>query len=351
MTKVSVVVAVYNTEKYLRESLESVIKQTLNSKGEMEIIIVNDGSTDSSLELIHQIIKEYHLEQSDLIQIINKQNEGTFLSRLDGMAAARGMYVGFMDSDDVCKLDMYERLYEKAIESKADIVDCDYETFEVDIEHTKESDICKSGLEKEKLLSTIDVLESTYYVHTDCVLWQRIYKSDIVKKVVQYIKNLSDYRIRFKGIRNEDNYIFPLFLLYAKTYYRTGLKLHYYRMMSDHSIMKEVKTDFQQKVNHYIVILKAGDFAFELLKSFEYQTNEKLVSAITEYVYWQIRGLFDLFIRHPFRNRIYFKRYQEAFSKAQTLMIIKSYMNNQLNMKLKARVYHFVLLLSCHVFT
>lgn len=351
MIKVSVVVAVYNAEKYLQESLNSIFNQTLNQKNEMEIIIVNDGSKDSSQEMIQRIIKQYHAEHSDLVKLINKQNEGTFLSRFDGMSVARGAYVGFMDSDDICRPEMYEKLYSDAIESGSDIVDCDYETFEIDTEHAQESKICSQGLEKRKLIPVTDVLESTYYVHTDCVLWQRLYKHEVIEHAVDYIKNLPDYRIRFKGIRNEDNYIFPLFLFNSKTYFRTGQKLHYYRMMSDYSIMKAIKTDFEQKIQHYVVILKAGKFAYEMVEKYGYQDNEKLIMAINEYIYWQIRGLFEIFLKNPIKNRQYLKRYQEVFQKDKAIELIHCYIKNHSDMKFKSRFYHMIFILSCNLFT
>ena len=92
MVTLSVIVPVYNTEKYLRECLDSIINQTFR---DIEIICVNDGSTDKSLE----ILKEYALKDNR-IKIIDKKNEGVAVARNEGIRIANGEFVCFMDSDD-----------------------------------------------------------------------------------------------------------------------------------------------------------------------------------------------------------------------------------------------------------
>lgn len=120
--KVSIVMPIYNAEPYLRECLDSVINQTLKN---IEIICVNDGSTDNSLE----IIKEY--AQKDVrIKYIDKPNAGYGQTMNCGIAAAKGEYVGIVEPDDFIKPDMYETLYTKAKELDLDIVKSDYLQFE-----------------------------------------------------------------------------------------------------------------------------------------------------------------------------------------------------------------------------
>ena len=91
--KVSIIVPVYNTEKYVAKTLDSLVNQTLNS---YEIIVVNDGSTDNSQE----IIKEYTKKYPNLIQAYYKENGGLGSARNYGLQYAKGEYVGFVDSDD-----------------------------------------------------------------------------------------------------------------------------------------------------------------------------------------------------------------------------------------------------------
>lgn len=115
MPKVSVIIPVYNTEDYLRKCLDSVCNQTLS---DIEIICINDCSTDSSLE----ILKEYS-SNDNRIKLINfDENKGAAVARNTGINIAQGEYIGFVDSDDYIDLDFYEKLYNKALISKADIV-------------------------------------------------------------------------------------------------------------------------------------------------------------------------------------------------------------------------------------
>lgn len=115
---ISVSVPVYNAEKYLRQSLDSLVNQTLEN---IEIVVVNDGSTDSS----ESIIREY-AERDSRIVLICKENGGSASARLAALEASRGQFFCACDADDWAELDMCEKLYLKAIESDADIVMCDY---------------------------------------------------------------------------------------------------------------------------------------------------------------------------------------------------------------------------------
>ncbi|MBQ0066251.1 MAG: glycosyltransferase family 2 protein [Firmicutes bacterium] len=118
MVKVSIIVPVYNTEKYLRRCLDHLINQTLK---EIEIIIVDDGSTDAST----QIIQEYAQNDSRII-VFHKKNGGQGSARNLGIRNARGEYIGFADSDDYVDQTLYEKLYKKAKEAEAEMVECKY---------------------------------------------------------------------------------------------------------------------------------------------------------------------------------------------------------------------------------
>lgn len=114
MIKVSVIIPVYNTEKYLRRCLDSVCNQILS---DIEIICINDCSTDNSLE----ILREYSAKDERVKVIDFKENKGAAVARNVGIDEAKGEYIGFVDSDDFVDLDFYEKLYTKAIETGADV--------------------------------------------------------------------------------------------------------------------------------------------------------------------------------------------------------------------------------------
>ena len=115
MPKVSVIIPVYNTEKFLRKCLDSVCNQTLQ---DIEIICINDCSTDGSLE----ILREYARKDNRIKLIELLENCGAAKARNIGIDIAEGEYLGFIDSDDYIDLDFYENLYAKAIETSADVV-------------------------------------------------------------------------------------------------------------------------------------------------------------------------------------------------------------------------------------
>lgn len=111
--KVSVIVPIYNVEKYLKKCLTSLINQTLK---EIEIICVNDGSTDNSAKILE------HFAKNDFrIKVISQQNSGLSGARNTGLEIATGEYIGFVDSDDWVDLEFFEKLYITAKENSADI--------------------------------------------------------------------------------------------------------------------------------------------------------------------------------------------------------------------------------------
>ena len=112
--KVSIVVPVYNTEKYLKQCITSLTSQTLE---EIEIIIVDDGSKDECATFCDELARN-----DDRIKVIHKNNEGQGIARNYGIKASVGEYVGFVDSDDYVDLKMYENLYCVAKKNDADIV-------------------------------------------------------------------------------------------------------------------------------------------------------------------------------------------------------------------------------------
>lgn len=116
MPKVSVIIPVYNVEKYLRECLDSIANQTLD---DIQVLMIDDGSTDNSA----QICKEY-ANKYDGFEYHYKENGGTATARNVGLNNAKGEYIGFVDSDDYIEPDMFEKMYCVAQKDDSDIVFC-----------------------------------------------------------------------------------------------------------------------------------------------------------------------------------------------------------------------------------
>ncbi len=118
MPKISIIVPVYNVENYLKKCLDSIVNQTFK---DIEIILINDGSTDNSLNICKEYAKKDHR-----IRLINKPNGGLSSARNVGIDLSTGEYLGFVDSDDWIALNMYEKLYNLCKIFNADISQCKY---------------------------------------------------------------------------------------------------------------------------------------------------------------------------------------------------------------------------------
>ena len=173
MPKVSIIVPVYNVEKYIERCLNSLVNQTLK---DIEIIIVNDGSADGSKGIIQKYLNKYKN-----IVYLEKENGGLSSARNYGIPYAKGEYIGFVDSDDYVELTMYEKMYNKAIEEKSDMVECD---FIWEYPNKKREDIGKIYSSKKEAI-----------VEARVVAWNKIIKKDIIEKT----------KITFpEGLRYED---------------------------------------------------------------------------------------------------------------------------------------------------
>ena len=191
MPKVSVIIPVYNVEKYLRECLDSVINQTLK---DIEIICVNDGSTDNSL----QILEEY-ADKDSRIKIINKDNGGVSSARNAGLDIAQGEFIGFLDSDDYLDLNFYECLYNRANETNSDIVVCEY------MYRFQDNKRGKIFLKVDKNVVTSIMKEKfeCLYLPLYCYVYNKIYKKASIKE--NFVEGLNFEDIYFTTNILSDN--------------------------------------------------------------------------------------------------------------------------------------------------
>lgn len=117
--KVSIIMPVYNVSRYLRNCLDSIVAQTME---DIELIVVNDGSTDDSLS----ILKEYEVQYPEWMHVYTTENRGVSHARNYGIERASGEYLLFVDSDDFVEPEICEKLYEKAAQDNNDVVICRY---------------------------------------------------------------------------------------------------------------------------------------------------------------------------------------------------------------------------------
>ena len=122
--KISVIIPAYNAEKYITRTLNSIISQTYK---ELEILVINDGSTDNTQRIVEDIIK-----QDTRIKLFNKENGGVSSARNLGIEMAQGDYISFVDSDDYIESNMYESLIFTITSQKVDVVRCNYKKLSED---------------------------------------------------------------------------------------------------------------------------------------------------------------------------------------------------------------------------
>lgn len=169
--KVSVIIPVYNCEKYIEECIESLINQTLQ---ECEFIFVNDGSKDKSEE----IIKKY-ADKDERITLINQKNSGVSVARNVGIKKASGEYIGFVDADDYVESNYYEKLYNAAKRNQCEIVICDFKV-EVNGKYNK----FNMPFIKDKVMNKEYIEDKIYpfFIREDSLnaVWNKLYKSSII---------------------------------------------------------------------------------------------------------------------------------------------------------------------------
>ena len=241
--KISVIIPVYNLEKYIKKCLESVVNQTYR---QLEIIIIDDGSTDDSIKIIEEYLKDKR------VKFIKQNKEGVYAARNKAIALATGDYISFVDGDDWLELSAYEKLV-KNIEGE-DLIIFDFDKYD---------DLKNRILEKRKSLKELKNIlneDNQYLIMTyNNEAWNKIYKTS-------YLKN--------------NNFLFPE-ILYEDVVWRietfllaSKIKIldetfYYYRVNRQGSIMQNTKKVINDK---------------EFLNQREraYQENYRLISEFIE---------------------------------------------------------------------
>ena len=168
--KISIIVPVYNVEKYLKRCVYSLLCQDLPSS-EYEIILVNDGSTDNSVSIAKSFANKY-----DNIRLISQENQGLSGARNTGLAYASGEYIFFVDSDDFVKPNIIGKVYNKCIENNLDICFYGYEHLDSDLNVIKLSKpLCKT----DRVYTGFELLHNTNDIGS---VWKCFYSRKLIKE-------------------------------------------------------------------------------------------------------------------------------------------------------------------------
>ncbi|WP_157143437.1 glycosyltransferase family 2 protein [Brachyspira pilosicoli] len=256
MPKVSVVIPIYNVEKYLKKCLDSVINQTLK---DIEIICVNDCSSDNS----ESIIKEYINKDNRVKLINNKNNYGIGYSRNIGIDNSLSDYISFIDSDDFVSENFIEELYSTALKNDADIVFTNnIYTVNEDTNNIKPYYHNRMNIWKKKFNNSYIEGISNFNVNTEekentpeyplVVVWNKLLKKDFLyKKSIRFF----DYRIA-----EDADFFYRILANNPKMYYNNNAKYYYFQRSS--SLMTNIKKDNDMP----IVILEVFENIFNYYK-------------------------------------------------------------------------------------
>lgn len=265
--KVSVIVPVYNAEKYLEEMLRSLKRQTLK---EIEFIFIDDCSSDRSLEMLYDFEKD---DTERVIVIKLDKNEGPGGARNIGLQYASGEYIAFADSDDYMKPEMYETLYNKATEKMYDLVECGY------FNQRKNKDMM---LWSKVMEGKVSFDNRVRMLISGGFLWSKLYKREmLVRTNIQFISKIQYEDVDF------------LNRLYCKVE-SLGIvdkAMYYYRYNLD---------SFTNKGNNFKYLELNNKFSEKYLKNIKAEENYNIFKPALEYVLISI--WFDTFKYYTGKN-------------------------------------------------
>lgn len=227
MPKISVIIPIYNVEKYLARCLDSLVKQTMQ---DIEFILVNDGSTDNSKYIAKQYLEKY----PGKIKYLQKENGGLSDARNFGLKYAKGEYIAFLDSDDYVQKEMYENMYEIAKKNNSDMVECN---FIWEYPNKKIEDIGSRYTNKNEAI-----------VRARVVAWNKLIKR----------QKIEEAKIEFpKGLRYEDvEFFYKLVPYLDKISFDTNCYIHYIQRETSISNTQNIKTKdifevLENVINYY----------------------------------------------------------------------------------------------------
>lgn len=233
--KISVIVPVYNVEKYLDKCLESIIKQTYKN---LEIIIIDDGSTDKS-----GLICDKYTKKDNRIKVIHQENKGLGASRNIGLRMITGDFISFVDSDDFLSLDYFDYLYYLLLKNKADIVCCSIKK--------------KINKNKIKIYDSKEALKKMFLFEIDTCVMSKLYKKEVLKDLkFQEDVIYEDILFTSKAIMNSKKII-------------VSKQLKYYYLIRNDSLSHKKSDREYERINN-IFLLKDIIIKDDLINYYNY---------------------------------------------------------------------------------
>ncbi|MFW6026721.1 MAG: glycosyltransferase family 2 protein [Candidatus Woesearchaeota archaeon] len=269
-SKVSVIIPVFNLEEYLSEGVQSIIDQTLQN---IEIIIVNDGSTDNTLE-----IAKTFSEKDNRITLINlKKNQGQSAARNTGLRITKGKYIYFFDGDDILKKDALEKCYNTAEKYDLDIVNFDADTFyHQNSKNQFSPNYNRNNMIPDKVFSDDEYFD---FLVTNNILKVSVPLNLIKKKII--LKNKLSFK---KGIIHEDDLFTTKLYILASRIKHLNCK-YYLRRIRPNSTMTTAKSE--KNVYSYMQVVE-NLYEFYLNKYRKKTLERRIQSLLNSIIYLTI---------------------------------------------------------------
>ena len=269
----SIVLPVYNAEKLLKTCLDSVLDQTFS---DFEVIIINDGSKDSSGHIC-----ESYAKKDKRIIYINQINQGVAMARNLGLNMAKGDYIGFVDADDFLEADMFENLLKPTLNREYDVVLAHFKVWNNGKYH-----IPRSNIPTKRALNDADIknfILQSYYIGSDPIvpsLWNKIYKNSFLKQHNHLFQNQ-------KGVRASDFWFnFEIFQTAERAFVIEEANYNYNNVISNSIINSFRENQFNGFLEAHKKLITANDiFKFKIdnskyFKPLNNNTNQFILSAI-----------------------------------------------------------------------
>ena len=269
--QISVIIPIYNCEKYIKECLSSLIKQTFKN---FEIICINDGSNDDTLK----ILKKFEAKDERII-IFNQNNSGPGIARNVGMKKSKGEYLMFLDSDDIFKKTMLEELYIKIKENDSDVVICNSQNFEKKKLWKKfyeKNYMISNNIIKQKTFSSLDI-EKDFFNLFIWWPWDKLFKR-------KYIENLG---IEYQNLKSSED----LFFIAASVI--TAKKISYLdKILINHriGIKNSVSNSRQKSWDNFYYALK-GLKKFIKEKGLYKRFKQDFINYVASFSIWQLENI------------------------------------------------------------
>ena len=280
MCKVSVIVPIYNTAKYLKRCICSIIEQELK---DIEIICVNDGSTDNSLDILQELAV-----QDSRIRIVNQCNAGSVSARKSGVAIANGEYIGFVDSDDWIDYQMYKQLYQIAVENNADLITSGYiqEGNYISSDYDSLEEGLYQGNNIEELYNRMILDRVNFGKGVSGSLCTKIIRSNIIKSCISEIQEdiyMSEDKIMVINCILNSNAVYVLH------------KAYYHYIMRNNSVTHISHTNYLNNVNlvyeHFISLYRHPNFTDSMRIQCELYITMLLIKGINSRMGFSIKNL------------------------------------------------------------